>query len=257
MVYQHDVFKLQVCVYDLSAVANLQKYIRVRSVICDDILVTASRRGGAHTCCTIGLISFSGRGWKFLFFNRWYFYHLLRLLSSCSNSRHKCPLSSKALYHRTILHLSGSSFFILCRLDICGHRCQIDNYQMIFQMILLNDFPLLQPGITVLTSTNFDQQNFFVAYLKKCLHQMRTFDQFDRHSRRVIHPRALCNYSKAAIPQEGFHQIKVGFRNKKVSWTYLVLMSRIVHHCGIHRLGLSLARLDVDIALSHHIACSL
>lgn len=90
----------------------------------DDILVTASKPGGAHTCCTIGLISFSRRGWKFLSLNRWW-----RLLSSCSNSRHKCPLSSKALYQRTILHLSGSRIFILYRLDICGNSCQIDNYQ--------------------------------------------------------------------------------------------------------------------------------
>lgn len=98
----------------------------MRSVISDDdILVAASTHGGAHTCCTIGLISFSRSGWKFLSFNRWW-----RLLSSCSNSRHKSPLSSKALYHRTILHLSGSRFFSFCRLAIYGHRCQIDNYQI-------------------------------------------------------------------------------------------------------------------------------
>lgn len=35
------------------------------------------------------LISFSRRGWHFLSFKRWW-----RLLSSCSSSRHKCPLSS-------------------------------------------------------------------------------------------------------------------------------------------------------------------
>lgn len=197
------------------------------------ILVPASRHRGAQTCCTIGLISFSRRGWKFLSFNRW-----CRLLSNCSNSRHKYPLSSKALYHRTILHLSGSRCFILCRMDSCGHRCPLDNYQMHF-------FSLLQPNFNVLTNI------IFIAYLEKCLHPMRTFDQFDRHSRRVIHPRALCNCSEGAMSQEGFHQIKAGFRNEKVSWPYLVFMSRI-HHCGIHHLRLSLASLDVDITVCHH-----
>lgn len=89
--------------------------------------------------------------------------------------------------------------------------------------------------------------SLFVAYLKKCLHPKRAFDHFDGHSRRVVHPRALCDCSKGAMPQEGFHQIKVGFWNKKLSWIYFVFLSRIVRHCGIHRLRLSLATLDGDM----------
>lgn len=132
VVHQHDVCKLQVCVYDLNSPQMVQCSSHLKNAwgwdqlfLMNDILVAASIHGGAHTCCTIGLISFSRSGWKFLSFNRWW-----RLLSSCSNSRYKSPLSSKALYHRTILHLSGSRIFSFCRLAIYGHRCQIDNYQI-------------------------------------------------------------------------------------------------------------------------------
>lgn len=125
MVHQHDIFKLQVCMYELNRVqvvqrsGQLKKKAHLSCLICG-YLVNARRNGKAYTCWTIGRISLIRRGWKFLSSSRW-----RRLLSSCSNSRHKCPLSSKAPFHWTMLHSSRLSFLNLCKLEICRHKFHV------------------------------------------------------------------------------------------------------------------------------------
>lgn len=223
-----------------SAVANLKNATGWgQLVVMNDILLTAGRYGGAPAALLVWFLSAVGAESVFPLKDDEGFYPAAQIL----DINVLCP--QKHCTTEQYCTCPGPVF-----LFYAGWISMDTDVGLTFTKY--NDFPLFQSGY----HWAYKQNVSVVAYLNKCLHPMRTFDQFDRHSGSVIHPRALCDCSKGATPQKGFHLIEAGFRNKEVSWTYLVFISRIVRHCRIHHL-VHLARLDVDRTVSDHIACSL